>query len=124
MLGRGGAEEESIAQVAARALGSAGQLREIAAEDIEKDLETTKRGQIWTADEFVPGAREHSIVIFSAITGNNHFDMRAVTKRGNATRRVENMIIDSSGFHKTQNLVLAKNRRQKCDRTYLLNLNI
>lgn len=104
MLGRGGAEEGSIAAVAARALGAVGQLRVI---EEPTDVEVVDTTPVWTADEFVPGDRNHSMVIFSAITQNTHFGMNAVNPHLNLENHyvVESMIIDSRGFHRLQNTV-------------------
>lgn len=99
MLGRGGAQEGSIAAVAARALGATGQLRQM---EEEKDIEVEDHGQIWTADEFVPGSPKHSAVVFSAITINDHFNMSAVevNPRLSDSYLVDTMVINSTGFHK------------------------
>ena len=98
MMGRGGAPEGSIAAVAARALNATGQLRVVI--DNKRDIEMQDDTPVWTADEFVPGAPEHSMTIFSAITANTHFDMRAVQKHAPYSHSyyVDTMVIDSKGF--------------------------
>ncbi len=78
MMGRGGAEEGSIAAIGAHARGAVGQLRVVPREDEEADLDIVKRGQLWNAEEFITGQSEHSMVIFSAITKNLHFDIPSV----------------------------------------------
>ncbi len=105
MLGRGGAEEGSIAAVAARALGATGQLRVI---EEREDIEVVDITPIWTADEFVPGVREHSMVIFSAITESTHFGLRAVNPHNEIPYHyiVESVIVSSTGFRKESSAVL------------------
>ena len=100
MMGRGGAEEGSIAAVAAHAVGATGQLRLVYREDETADLEVVKRGQVWNADEFVTGKREHSMVIFSAITKNLPFDMPGVYEdpQHPGLYVVTSMIMDSEGI--------------------------
>lgn len=97
MMGRGGAEEGAIAAVAAHAVGATGQLRLVPREDEEADLDTVKRGQLWNADEFVSGKRDHSMVIFSAITKNLHFGIPGVYEdpKHPGLYVVNSMIMDS-----------------------------
>lgn len=99
MMGRGGAEEGSIAAVAAHALGATGQLRLVPREDEEADLDTVKRGQLWNADEFVTGKRDHSMVIFSGITNNVHFGIPGVFENPKhpSLYYVTSAILDSKG---------------------------
>lgn len=73
MMGRGGAPEGSIAAIGARALNAKCELRVMEDEDAQQDFTP-----IWKASEFVRGAREHSIVIFSTITDNTNFDVKGV----------------------------------------------
>lgn len=100
MMGRGGAEEGVIAAVAAYATGATGQLRLISREDEDADLDKVKRGQLWDADEFITGKREHSMVIFSAITKNLHFDLPGVYEDPEKPGLyfVNSVIIDSDGI--------------------------
>lgn len=97
MLGRGGAPEGLITAIAARALGATGQLRII---EEEKDIEKEYTSRIWTPGMLIPGAPEHSMVIFSAITLNTHFDLPAVRPTGQPNQyEVANVVIDSEGVH-------------------------
>ncbi len=99
MMGRGGAQEGSIAAVAAHALDATGQLRVV---EEPKDIEVVDHGKIWTADEFVPGQRDHSMVIFSSITANTHFDMEEVRRHEDDINQhvVKNLVIASSGLQR------------------------
>lgn len=97
MLGRGGAPEGLITAIAARALGATGQLRVI---EEEADVLAEYTSRIWTPDMLIPGAPEHSMVIFAAITPNTHFDLPAVRPTGQPNQyEVANVVIDSEGVH-------------------------
>ncbi|MEK7185837.1 MAG: fructose-bisphosphatase class II [Patescibacteria group bacterium] len=98
MMGRGGAPEGAITMIAARALGATGQVRAI--ED-KADVVMIDKTPIWTPEQFVPGAPDQSMVIFSAITPNTHFGLDAVEPVGDRPNLylVENVVIDSSGLH-------------------------
>ncbi len=99
MGGRGGSQEGAIAMVLARAIGGTGQLRMV--EETE-DIEVEDFGPIWTADQYVPGSQDQSMVIFSAITQNTHFGLAGVsTDPRDASRHiVESIIFDKGGARK------------------------
>lgn len=78
IMGRGGAEEGSIAMVGARALDATGQISLLDEEAKDIDIEIVDGSGIWTPDKFVPGMREHSSVVLQAITQNTHLGLDAV----------------------------------------------
>ena len=99
VMGRGGAEEGSIAAVAARAIGATCQLRYISHANKASDLETLGGDRkIWTAKDFVPAQPDDCLVLGSAITKNEHFDIGAVRKRPFAYS-VQTLVVDSNGFN-------------------------
>lgn len=99
VMGRGGAEEGSIAAVATRAIGATCQLRYISHADKASDLETLNGDRkIWTAKDFVPAQPEHCLVLGSAITTNEHFQMQAA-KRKAFTHSVQTLVVDKNGFN-------------------------
>ncbi|MFI5265388.1 MAG: fructose-bisphosphatase class II [Candidatus Levyibacteriota bacterium] len=100
MSGRGGAPEGVIAMILARARSATGYLREM--QDSDADVEFVKKGQIWRPQEFVPGAREHSMVIFSAVTNNDTFGLLkpAPHPKNGRLHIVESMVLNSSGMEK------------------------
>ncbi len=99
VMGRGGAEEGSIAAVAARAIGATCQLRYISHANKASDLETLNGGRkIWSANDFVPAQPEHCLVLGSAITKNDHFDMDPTRKKP-SDYIVQTLVVDKSGFN-------------------------
>ncbi len=98
VLGRGGAEEGSIAAVAARAVDATCQLRYISHADKEKDLELENQGIIWNIDEFVSARPEHCMVFAPAITKSTHFGLLPV-RRKPSSRIIDTLVVDINGFN-------------------------
>lgn len=98
MMGRGGAPEGSISAIGARALGATCQMRVV---ENEENVEMVDSSLIWTADDFVSGDRDHSMVIFSAITQNTHFNLNTIKSVKDKPKYylAETVVVDSSGFH-------------------------
>lgn len=85
--------------VAAKVLDATGQVRLI--EDERNVPGIIDRSPIWTPDEFVPGSKDQSGFIFSAITQNTHYDLDPVqpVKGKPNLYIVHNVLIDADGFH-------------------------
>ncbi|MGE5041823.1 MAG: fructose-bisphosphatase class II [Candidatus Levyibacteriota bacterium] len=84
MAFRGGAPEGGIAMIAGRARDATAQIRVIRYGEKDLDIDRVKNGNVWNAEEFVPGAREHSIVVLSSITPNDKFDLHPVRRHDGA----------------------------------------
>ncbi len=93
-MGRGGAEEGAITQIAAHALHATGQLQ---AMEHEENRETVDKTVIWETDDYVKAERNMSSVIFSAITLNTLFDLNKTELNSS---RAESVCIDYQGLHK------------------------
>ncbi len=97
MMGRGGAEEGSIAQVAAHALCATGQIQAMVEERNVISRDTTP---IWNPEDYITGKRTDSSVIFTSITPTQQFNMRPIRKNKSNIFTVHTAVIDSTGFHK------------------------
>ncbi|MBP7832674.1 MAG: fructose-bisphosphatase class II [Candidatus Levybacteria bacterium] len=97
VLGRGGAEEGSIAQIAAHALHGTGQLQAMME---ERDIKSTDTTPIWNPTDYIKGDAKHSLVVFSSITKGDHFGMHAVktfSEEKDSGYMIDTMVIDSNG---------------------------
>lgn len=108
MMGRGGAEEGSIAQIAAHALQGTGQLQAMME---ERDIVSIDTTPIWTPTDFIKGDTKHSLVVFSSITKGEHFEMDPVTtfsEEKDSGYLVDTMVIDSKGAKRKKHKVSYK----------------
>lgn len=106
VMGRGGAEEGSIAAVAARAKGATCQLRYVSHADKDIDLERYNNGIIWNVEEFVPSPPEYCVVFAASITGNPAFELKAI-RRKPMSYTIDTLVIDKNGFNKQTDEVAA-----------------